>query len=101
LPIRRHRLFESNVTMWTTPCSHEEYPAIYQPAWNRTNLLRVMVISGGYYQRQGSLEDHKTAMGVTWDITVAELSEAIPPAYTEFIGEKLISAISQVKKGGE
>ena len=29
-------------------------------------------------------------MGVDWTISVRELSEAIPPAYTEYIGTQLL-----------
>lgn len=36
-----------------------------------------------------SVEDAKTAMGINW-MTMADLSQAVPPAYTHFIGERLI-----------
>lgn len=36
----------------------------------------------------------REAMGIDW-MTVAELAQAIPPAYTKFIGEYLIAAISE------
>ena len=39
------------------------------------------------------LETQKRAMGVDWDMTREELSEAIPPAYTEFVGHKLRAAV--------
>ena len=94
LPIRRHRLFESNVWLWSGQCSHEEYPRIYPPAWNRTTPLRVLSISGGYQQRQASLDEHRAAMGVDWDMTCTELSEAIPPAYSEYLGKQLMAVLS-------
>ena len=97
LPIRRHRLFESNVWIWGKRCSHKEYPRKYMPAWNRTNLLRVLSISGGYQQQKADIEEHRAAMGVDWDMNLKELSESIPPAYTEYIGHALISwSISKV-----
>ncbi len=96
LPLRRHRLFESNVLLFSRPCAHKAYPAIYAPAWNRTQKLRVMSISGGYAQRQGTMEDHKAAFGVDWDVTLRELSNAIPPAYTEWIGQQLIASLMAV-----
>ena len=95
LLVRRHRLFESNQWLWGRQCSHKEYPRRFQPAWNRKNLLRVLSVSGGYQQREASLEDHKAAMGITWDITLPELSQAIPPAYTEYIGHALIMALQE------
>lgn len=99
LPIRRHRLFESNVPLMALPCAHGAYPRIYPPAWNRTTPLRVLSISGGYQKRQLSedfMDQHKAAMGVDWEIGYDELSNAIPPAYTEFIGAQIIEQLERV-----
>lgn len=96
LLVRRHRLFESNQWLWGRQCSHKEYPPRFQPAWNRKNLLRVLSVSGGYQQGEASREDYKAAMGITWDITLAELSEAIPPSYTEYIGKELLKMLGRV-----
>lgn len=38
------------------------------------------------------------AMGIDWHMTEAELSEAIPPAYTEFIGKQLIETLHNIKQ---
>jgi len=91
LPIRRHRKFESNILLFSRPCAHRDlaYPPIYAPAWNRTNPLRVLSISGGYQVGEGSLEAHMAAMGIEHPITYHELSQAIPPAYTEWLGRQL------------
>lgn len=98
LPIRRHRLFESNFWIWGMQCSHKEYPRKYPPAINRVNPLRVLSLSGGY-TRKGNipLEDYRAAMGVDWLMTVQELSEAIPPAYTEFIGHTLVKHLQDIR----
>jgi len=92
LPIQRHRLFESNVWLMALPCAHGAYPRIYEPAWNRTTKLRVLSVSGGFTKRV-PLQEFKDAMGVDWHMTRPELSEAIPPAYTQFIGEQLIAIL--------
>lgn len=94
--IQRHRLFESNVPMLVPPCNHTVNEPQYAPAWNRKNPLRVLSISGGYQKRQlgeDFMAVHKAAMGIDWEISHNELSEAIPPAYTEFIGEQLMDAV--------
>lgn len=96
LPIRRHRRFESSVFLMSRPCAHNDvaYPRQYPPAWNRETPLRVLSISGGYQNRRHlgdeHLEMHKAAMGVDWPMTLPELSESIPPAYTEWIGRQLL-----------
>lgn len=92
LPIQRHRLFESNIALMSPGCIHGAYERKYPPAWNRTTPLRVLSISGGW-TGQDDLEQHKQAMGVDWDVTPHELSEAIPPAYTQFIGEQLLQVL--------
>jgi DNA (cytosine-5)-methyltransferase 1 len=78
-------------------CVHGWMPREFMPAWNRTTKLRVLSISGGYQQRQASPDEHRAAMGVDWDMTIPELSEAIPPAYTEFIGSQLMEQLERVK----
>jgi DNA (cytosine-5)-methyltransferase 1 len=99
LPIQRHRLFETNFPLMSPGCIHGAYERKYPPAWNRTTPLRVLSISGGYQKRQLSedfMEQHKAAMGIDWDISYNELSEAIPPVYTQFIGEQLLEHLARV-----
>ena len=89
LPIRRHRKFESNCRIVNAECNHNAFPPVYPPAWNRKNPLRVLSISGGYQTRKALgvdyLEIHKKGMGIDWDISYSELSESIPPAYSEYL----------------
>ena len=90
LVVRRHRLFECNFMLMAPPCAHGAYPRIFPAAWNRETLLRVLSPSGGFVDGV-SLADHKEAMQIDWDVTLEELSLAIPPAYTEYIGGHLMS----------
>jgi DNA (cytosine-5)-methyltransferase 1 len=39
-----------------------------------------------------SIEEARRAMGIDW-LTMKELSQAIPPAYTEWIGKQLMEAL--------
>lgn len=96
LGVRRHRLFESNVFMLVPGCSHGEYARVHPPSFNRTNPMRFIIVSGGF-QRGVSLDQRKRAMGVDWPISEKELSESIPPAYTEFIGRALLEYVEQEK----
>ena len=96
LGVRRHRLFESNLYLAVPRCRHEMYAPRYPPAWNRKNPLRFVAVSGGW--SNVSHAEAKKAMGIDW-MNPGELSEAIPPTYTDFIGRQLIRALSSDSVG--
>ena len=81
LPIAKHRIFTSNVPMpiLTMTCKHEN---LYDP------------YHGGEMAR-GEREKLGAAIGVDWFMTRPEVREAIPPAYTEFIGKIIINYLKE------
>lgn len=84
LDVRRHRLFESNVYLEALPCDHSWQTPRFPPASNRTNLRRTVEV--GVYRIP--LDVQRKAMGIDW-MRLGDLSQAIPPAYTEFLGKQL------------
>lgn len=92
LDIRRHRLFESNFLFMFDGCQHYWQTPRFPQATNRTNLRRTVEV--GVWRIP--LEVQKRAMGVDWDVTREELSEMVPPAYTEHIGRQLLQTIGRV-----
>lgn len=86
LDVRRHRLFESNVAILAPPCNHTAQTPRFPPATNRANLRRTVEV--GVWRIP--LDVQQQAMGIDW-MTREELSQAIPPAYTELIGAQLIA----------
>lgn len=86
LDVRRHRHFESNVKLDALPCDHGWQTPRFPPATNRSNLRRTVEV--GVWRIP--LEVQRKAMGIDW-MTVPELSQAIPPAYTEWLGVQLLS----------
>jgi DNA (cytosine-5)-methyltransferase 1 len=80
--LERHRLFESCVMLWVErDCRHTG------------KAIPVYGHSGGSSRRDGKkfpwVAAWREAMGIDW-MTGAELAEAIPPAYTEYIGTQLM-----------
>jgi DNA (cytosine-5)-methyltransferase 1 len=91
LDVRRHRLFESNVPLVGRACDHSWQAPRFPQATNRTNLRRTVEV--GVYRIP--LATQQAAMGIDW-MPLKQLSQAIPPAYTEFIGAQLLQYIEQV-----
>lgn len=90
--LRRHRLFESNVAISApSPCHHDERPVI---GVYGGHARRRAASAGGRGTRDVWEGGHRAAMseamGMTW-ATCAEMSEAIPPAYTEHLGRQLMA----------
>lgn len=86
--IRRERWFETN---WWNGLNwmikHQKvYPAI--------SVTGTGTPTGTYkaYGRSLKLKEFQQAMGIDW-MSRGELSQAIPPAYTEYIGKYLMKAI--------
>lgn len=98
LDIRRHRLFETNFPLMAPGCSHgrqapNRFPGgrSKQRTGSNRGLVRNTVEVGTW---DTPLDVQKAAMGIDW-MTLEELSEAIPPAYTEHIGGYLLAHIQQ------
>lgn len=85
LELRRLRWFETSWQAFSMrpPC-HHPYPVVSvvghgTPSWVREQL--------GF---NPTIADYRAAMGIDW-MNRNELSQAIPPAYTEFIGGQLLA----------
>jgi len=94
LNVKRHRLFESNVALMVPPCSgHERDYVICFGGGVRGRahqLGRTWNNSGPILRRSTlPLERGQAAMEIDW-MDRYELSQAIPPAYTELIGHQLM-----------
>jgi DNA (cytosine-5)-methyltransferase 1 len=90
LKLRRERWFETSWHALTlrSPCFHQG-PVVSvvgrgTPSWVREQL--------GY---NPTIADYREAMGIDW-MNRNELSEAIPPAYTQFIGEQMLEHLARV-----
>jgi DNA (cytosine-5)-methyltransferase 1 len=92
LPIHRHRLFESNVLILVPGCEHDRLTeAKYWTSANgkgqRKRGYTVQVYGNG-----GEQHEWGPALGIDW-MTNAELTQAIPPCYTEHLGRQLLASL--------
>lgn len=86
LPIFRHRYFETNVNIFDLlpPCNHGFAPVVVSGHSRR-------IIEG---RRMGEFKVAvcRSAMAMEWG-TRDEVTQAIPPAYTEYLGRQLLSVL--------
>jgi DNA (cytosine-5)-methyltransferase 1 len=90
LPLWRHRLFESSHLIFGLPCRHKDVPppiAVYgdHPQQPGDKLYRI--------RRARTLAEGQEAMGIDW-MPWRPLTQAIPPAYTEWIGTQLLASLA-------
>lgn len=127
--LRRHRHFETwPISPLTPPCNHywkQRVIGVYgghdrdrrrvRPAtggvygdgngrdYRRAPVVTVTGHAGGASVRDGtqqfSTAERAEAMGIDW-MTGYELSQAIPPAYTEYLGKQLMQAVIAAMEQG-
>jgi len=92
--LKRHRWFESNVPLLAPGPCHHTGQAIGVHGGGPTakpRQARAIEGRGGY---QGTMAERREAMDVTW-MNREEISLAIPPAYTKWIGRQLMAQLGQ------
>jgi DNA (cytosine-5)-methyltransferase 1 len=101
--LRRHRLFESPIPMKAPRCRHGKRNVIGVYGGHQRNRRRRTIGIYGEGCRDSvrkvdrgvadfTVEQGRVAMGIDW-MTIAELCEAIPPAYSEFIANQVLSYV--------
>lgn len=95
LKVRRHRYFETSHFLFTPAnCKHNDdfvtivgnkvFRSKRNPTWTglkcgvRSHLMTDYPFEYGF-----------TAMGIDWEMTPYELCQAIPPVYTQYVGEQM------------
>lgn len=96
LRVIRHRLFESSVPLVGTACP-TKHPLVFtydkrkpHHATLDQDTAYVQVTGGG----NCTVANKRAAMGTPW-MTGKECNEAIPPAYTEYLGKQIIDYIKE------
>lgn len=89
LLVRRHRRFEASFPVLTRQCEHHREVADKPPLHRLVGASRVVGCYGNGRGKGDDLALWSRAMGIDW-MTRKELAQAIPPAYSEFIGRTFL-----------
>jgi DNA (cytosine-5)-methyltransferase 1 len=92
IPVRRHRLFESNMPLLALPCAHGRFTERRFPGSSNRPNGRTVCNVGEY---RVPLAAQREAMQMPW-ADLYGLSQAVPPVFTEHIGRQLLAQISVV-----
>jgi DNA (cytosine-5)-methyltransferase 1 len=97
LRVRRHRRFESNALLLRRTCQHrgQDFVGVFGDSpGGRGWDPKPGGFTDGYARkhRAATIDEAREAMGMDWGDWHG-VKEAIPPAYTEFIGAQLLAAI--------
>jgi DNA (cytosine-5)-methyltransferase 1 len=87
LEVRRHRWFETSTPIPQPACRHDLQQGDFPQATNRVNRRKTVEI--GVWRIP--LETQQKAIGIGW-MELAELSQAVPPAYATHLARELILA---------
>jgi DNA (cytosine-5)-methyltransferase 1 len=96
LRVIRHRLFECNPYLWMPPaqCKHTGKIGNQSLVINGKRVINsfdhvdILCIAGHNFRAS----DARVAMDINW-MSRDELSQAIPPAYTEWLGKEILKLI--------
>lgn len=92
--LRRHRLFESNVLLMSPGACHHKDPTIgIYGGHVRCRSSKFWRNSAADFPGHDKKALAAEAMGGTQWMTMNQMSEAIPPPYTEWIGEQMMAQI--------
>lgn len=98
LPVRQHRLFESDVFMLAPQCRHDLQPEVWGVYGDHGDLKPVLRPDGTSRGNKARDAAHaREVLGIDWMSTWDDLTDAIPPAYTEWLGRQLMAQIGEVE----
>ena len=87
LGVRRHRLFTASFPLMAPPCAHYLQPEPVDVTGTGGATPNRTRTGGGVSRKPRNLDHAREVMGIDW-MNRKELSQAIPPAYTEWIGNQ-------------
>jgi DNA (cytosine-5)-methyltransferase 1 len=93
--IRRHRLFESSAFLLSPGCACPNGDSISVFGHSGEDRRKATIAAGGGKGTHIPIAEVRELMGVPWMRNRDDVSDAIPPAYTEHIGAQLIAHLEE------
>lgn len=88
LRVWRHRLFESSMLLFAPcPCNHTIPPISIHGHISEDHAHITKLVKGQRRYRTATPQESHDAMGIDW-MNRDELAEAVPPAFTQWIGQQ-------------
>lgn len=94
LPLKRHRLFEATIPLMSPGCAHGAHRKRYRIRQHGREIDTAFCYVFGGGQAGQPVASWREAMDIDW-MTVDELSQAIPPAYTRYLGGFLLDHLER------
>lgn len=91
--LRRHRLFESNIPLMSPGCLCPNGDSVSVFGHSGEDRRRATKAKYGGARKSLELADARAIMRVPWMSDRADVSDAIPPAYTEYLGAQLLEQL--------
>ena len=89
LLVLRHRLFESNPPVWFAPAMCHHHRRVVKVGYLPNRERHFAAVAGHF----SDVEFAREAMGISW-MTRDELAQAIPPAYTCYLGTQMLRQLA-------
>jgi DNA (cytosine-5)-methyltransferase 1 len=90
--LRRHRLFASNAWLMAPPCGCDRSTPVAGVYGGGGGTYDTAMKRGGGYKAKTAVAS--ALMGIDW-MGIDQLCQAIPPDYTEMIGEQIMERIGE------
>ena len=95
LAVRRHRIFESNLPIAGADCRHDTQPEPIDVSGTgyaqRSDRKKK---TGGKCRKPANIQHCRKIMGMHW-ATRWEISQAVPPAYSEYLGKQVLAILAE------
>lgn len=93
--IRRHRLWESNAPLMSPGCMCPHGDTVSVFGHSGEDRRKTTLAAEGRVRKHVPADELRELMGVPWMRSRDDVSDCIPPAYTECVGDQLVDELAR------